>query len=282
MSDLFRRLSELSEFRVETLRHIVDILLVAMVIYQILALVRTTRAWRILVGIAMFVLALGLSNWLQLYTLHWILDKATLLAPVALVILLLPELRQAIEGIAKLGWWSERVLLSDEQTDENTVEEVVKAVAEMAASRIGALIVFERNMQLSDIAASGVRLDAKVTAPLLGSVFYGTNPLHDGALIIRGDKVVAAACRLPVSESSTLAQNYHLRHRAGLGITEQSDCVTVVVSEERGSISVAIDGQLNRLADHTELRTLLNKEIRGMQEQAPKPKRRRKAKGGAK
>lgn len=277
MNDVFRRLQELKQVSLENLINLIDILLVAYVVYRILSLIRSTRAWRILGGIVIFVAALFISDYLQLKTLHWVLDKATLLAPVALVILLLPELRQTLEGFAKLGLWPTR-LGADARAGANTVEEIVASVAEMSASSVGAIIVVERGTKLEDICQNGVQLNAEVSAPLLGSIFYEGNPLHDGAVVIREDRIVAAACRLPLSEASNLDHHLHMRHRAGLGIAEQSDAVVVIVSEERGTISVAIDSELRRLSDHHELRELLNTEIRGVHQDDQKPRRRRKEK----
>lgn len=277
MNDILRRLQELKQISLENLINLIDILLVAYVVYRILSLIRSTRAWRILGGIVIFVAALVISDHLQLKTLHWLLDKATLLAPVALVILLLPELRQTLEGFAKLGLWPTR-LSADARAGANTVEEIVAAVAEMSASSVGAIIVIERGTKLDDVCQNGVQLDAQVSAPLLGSIFYEGNPLHDGAAVVRDDKVVAAACRLPLSDAPNLDQHLHMRHRAGLGITEQTDAVAIVVSEERGTISLAMDGEIRRLADHHELREALNTEIRGVHQEDHRPRRRRREK----
>ena len=244
---------------------VTDILLVAYLVYRLLAMIRGTRAWRILGGIVVFILALYASSALRLNTLHWVLDKATLLAPVALVILLLPELRQALETVGKIGLWPQVLpSLSEPAAEAQTVEEIVAAVAEMASARVGALIVLERTASLDEIIANGVPLDAKVTAPVLGAIFYPGNPLHDGAAIIRGDRIVAAACRLPLSESERLDANVHMRHRAAVGVTEALDCLCVVVSEERGTISLAADGRLRRLGSHLELREILNTQFRGV------------------
>jgi len=269
LDDLLRRLAELFTPTLENLIQLVDILLVAYLVYRLLSLIRSTRAWRILGGIVIFVAALFLSDILRLHTLHWLLDKATLLAPVALVLLLLPELRQTLEGFARLGLWPDRPIGTDRSTDARTVEETVAAVSEMAAGRIGALIVFERGVQLGDISANGVELNAGVSAALFGAVFYHGNPLHDGAAVVRGDRIVAAACRLPLSENPLLESNVHMRHRAGVGITEQTDAIVVIVSEERGTISYAVDGELRRLRDHVELRELLNADLRNVRREEP-------------
>ena len=252
---------------------LVDVFLVAYLVYRVLMLVRGTRAWRILVGIGIFIFLLGASDRLQLHTLHYVLAQAVPLGPVALVILLLPELRQAIEGLGKLDRWTQRFASPAEtRAEARTVEEIVAAAAELAASRIGALIVLEKNAPLDEIAANGVALDADVSAPLLGAIFYEGNPLHDGAVIIRGDCIVAAACRLPLSESTRIDQSVHMRHRAAVGATEATDALCIAISEERGTISVASDGRLRRLNNHLELRDLLNRELRGAVESPSKAK----------
>ncbi len=256
----------LREISLVNLVHVIDILLVAYLIYRVLTMIRGTRAWRILGGVVIFVVALFVSDYLQLKTLHWILDKATLLAPVAIVILLLPELRQTLEGFARIGLWPEG-FSREAQTGAQTVEEIVAAVAEMSASRLGSIIVVERGTHLDDIAANGVLLNAAVSAPLLDSIFYHGNPLHDGAAVIRGNTILAAACRLPLSEDPRLDKSLHMRHRAGIGISEQSDAIAIIVSEERGWISVAIDSRLTRLAGHLELRDFLNMQLRNGNEQ---------------
>jgi len=246
----------------ETLVHVFDILLVAYLNYRLLSLTRGSRAWRILGGVVAFVILLIISNLLHLSTLHWILDKATLLAPVALVILLLPELRSALEGVGKLGFWPKRLAGLETNTAERTVDAIAHAASELASASVGALIVVEREASLEEIIANGVRLDARVSSPLLGSIFFDQNPLHDGAAVIRGDTIVAAACRLPLSEDPSLAQNLHMRHRAAVGATESNDCLAIVVSEERGSISLASEGSIRTIAPQ-ELKELLGRELRG-------------------
>lgn len=264
MDSFKSHLLRLFELRWTTLLAWVDILLVAFIIYRLFLLIRGPRAWRIVVGVLLFVAALMLSQGANLSELHWILDKATILGPVALVILLLPELRQGLEGLGKIGAEALQPLRGrpESRTDMRTIEEIVAAVTELAANRIGAIIVVERTNTLDEVAQNGVMLSAEVSTPLLVSIFYEGNPLHDGAVIIRRDKVVAAAARLPLSESSGLAKNVHMRHRAAVGITEMTDALTIVVSEERGSISYALEGVLHRLPSHEELREVLNTEIR--------------------
>lgn len=261
MDSILNRLGILFEPSWRGLVHVIDILLVTYLTYRLLKLVRGTRAWRVVLGLGVFVAALALSEYFGLRTLHWILDKATVLAPVALVILFLPELRQAIDGFARLGLWSGRLIGGESSVEENVIEQIVRSSIEMAEDNTGALIVIERNNHLDDIAGNGVPVHADVTAPLLGAIFYEGNPLHDGAVIVRDKEVLAAACRLPMSESSQIGDKYHMRHRAGIGVSEQSDAVVVIVSEERGSVQLAIDGQLISIADREELAARLRKEL---------------------
>ncbi len=269
--------AQLFDLRTQGLIYVVDILLVAYVIYRLLKLVRGRRAWRIAIGIGFFVAALVLSERFQLNTLHWILDKATLLAPVALVILFLPELRQAVEGFGKLGGWTDRLITAQQKTTIDTVQQICAAVAEMAEHRIGALIVIERTTRLQEVADNGIPVHAKVTAPLIGAIFYHGNPLHDGAIVIRGDEVVAAACRLPMSESTTIPGHFHMRHRAGIGISEHSDAIVVIVSEERGEIAVAHEAVMLPLSDELELRRYLERELRDASEVRRRQRRMQRA-----
>jgi diadenylate cyclase len=256
------RFVALTETQTQGLINVVDILLVAYVIYRLLKLVRGKRAWRIVVGLILFVVALFASEMLQLNTLHWILDKATVLAPVALVILFLPELRQAVEGFGKLGGWTEKLISVQRQSGSNTIQQLSTAVGEMADHRIGALIVIERSTSLQDVAENGIPVHAQISAPLLGSIFYHGNPLHDGAVVIRGNEIAAAACRLPMSETRSIPAHYHMRHRAGVGMSEHSDAIVVIVSEERGEIAVAVEGSIRVMKDELELRRFLERELR--------------------
>ncbi len=276
MEDILRRLGGLRELSLANLVHVIDILLVTYLVFRLLSLIRSTRAWRILGGIVIFVFALILSDFLQLRTLHWLLDKATLLAPVALVILLLPELRQTLEGFARLGLWPSRLNPNEGKMAARTIEEIVASVTEMSAARTGCIIVIERGTHLDDIVGNGVAMNADVSSALLGSVFYKGNPLHDGAVVMRGDRMLAAACRLPLSESTKLSSAFHMRHRAGLGISEQSDCVAIVVSEERGTISFSHDGELERVLDSNDLRTKLNRIFRDSKGPGSRSKRKGK------
>lgn len=241
-----------------------DILAVTYIIYKVLMLIRGTRAWRIVLGALVFIALLALSTRFKLTALHWILDRAAVLLPVAIVILLMPEFRQLIEGMTRLRLFN---IAPDETTEVRTIEEIVAAVAELSTARIGALIVIERKESLEEIASTGVILNARVSSPLLVSIFYEGNPLHDGAVVIRGDMLHAAACRLPLTESRTVDRAVHMRHRAALGVAEAFDCVAIVVSEERGTISYAMGNRLQRVGGPLELRDVLNREVRKQEQE---------------
>jgi diadenylate cyclase len=251
-------LSTLGEPWPQAVINILDVLLVAYLIWRLLKLVRGTRAWRILFGVFVFLVALLASDVLGLRTLHWVLDKATLLGPVALVILFLPELRQTIEGFARIGGLSDRLVGTEGAARGTTIEEITVAAQAMAQSRTGALIVIDRSRQLDAEIRSGVPLHAVVSAPLLQSIFYAGNPLHDGAIIVRQDELVSAACQLPLSDNPAIRAEYHMRHRAGVGVTEHSDALVVIVSEERGEITVARAGILTPVKSPEELLHLLS------------------------
>lgn len=257
--EIFRRLSTIGEGGTAGLVNVIDILLVAYLIYRLLRLVRGTRAWRILIGVVVFVLALLASEALGLHTLHWILEKATLLGPVALVILFLPELRQAIEGFARIGGFGARFRVGEDMP--SSVDAIANAVMRLAKNHVGALIVIDEAGQLDDIAATGVPIRGEVSAALLETIFAASTPLHDGAVIIRGHTIVAAACQLPLSTNPAIQAQYHMRHRAGVGITEQTEAIAIIVSEERGEVSVAEAGSLIPVKDVEQLRQLLNKKL---------------------
>lgn len=238
------------------LLHVLDLALVAYVAYRLLLLVRGSRAWRIIGGVVTYLAVWLASDLIGLRTLHFILDKGLLLGPVALVILFLPELRAALEGFGGFGLWPERLGGQARDTARDTLDAILSAVKQLSRDRIGALIVVERERRLDEIIRTGVTLDARVSAPLICSLFHGQNPLHDGAVVIRGDRIVAASCRLP-STDRTVKSHLHMRHRAGIGVTEESDAIAIIVSEERGSISLAWGGRLRENISVDRLTSLL-------------------------
>lgn len=226
---------------------VIDIILVAFVIYKVLGFIKESRAEQLLKGLLILVVATFLSGWLNLYALNWILNGALTLGMVAIVVIFQPELRRGLEHMGR-GKFTKSVLgkLSnlDKEKAKHITNEFVKAIDYFSKTRTGALIILEREITITDVAENGTKIDAEVSMELLGNIFYEGAPLHDGAVIIRGDRVLAAGCVLPLSSDSTLATELGTRHRAGLGITENSDAVAIVVSEESGAISMAEDGKL--------------------------------------
>lgn len=225
---------------------VVDILIVAFVIYKLMMLVKGTRAWQILWGLGIFFLFVFISEWFHLRALNFILRAVLPTAPVALVILFYPELRHALEEIGRLKFLGHGFVTLRREDISDLVEQITRAVGEMSRSKTGALIVLEREVGLEDIISTGRPIEAGVSVELLKTIFYPGSPLHDGAVIIRGNRIVAASCTLPLSDSPRLGTMIHTRHKAALGASEQSDAVVLVVSEETGTVSLSTEGRLLR------------------------------------
>lgn len=226
---------------------VVDISVVAYLLYRLILLAKGRRAWQILTGIGVFFLLLLASDRLGLLTLNWLLRQVTPLGPVAIVILLYPELRELLERFGHLDFWGAPLMVASRQENVGEmIEAVVNAATLLSARKTGALIVLERETGLDDVVATGTRLDSTVTPELLTTIFHTGTALHDGAVVLQGGRLVAAGCTLPLSSESNIATNVHMRHRAAMGVSETSDAVVVVVSEETGTLSLAIGGKLIR------------------------------------
>jgi diadenylate cyclase len=223
-----------------------DVLVVAFLIYYVIMLAKGTRAWQVLWGLLAFAVIFGLSAMWNLETLNWILKQMFALSPVALVILFLPEVRHALEEVGRLGFWGRGFVSIGNEDMSDLVGHLVRAASVLSSRRTGALIVIERETGLSDIIETGTPLNATVTVELLGTIFYSGSPLHDGAAIVRGNRIVAAGCTLPLSDSPHIETTIHTRHKAALGISEVSDAAIIVVSEESSIISLAYEGNLVR------------------------------------
>lgn len=230
-----------------------DIVVVYYICYRLLLMIKGTRAFQMLIGIALIVLVQVASRTLEFHTLDWLIDGLWSQIVLASVILFQPEIRRTL---AQVG---ERRFFRNLSPVEGSkfLEEIVKASVSMANKRIGALIVLERDTELSTIVEMGTELDAKVTKEILTSIFLPYSPIHDGAAIIRNGRIVAAGCFLPLTLSSNLSKTLGTRHRAAAGLTEESDAVVVVVSEETGEISVVSRGEATRNVDAPALRTML-------------------------
>lgn len=238
-------------------RAVLDVSVVAYVLYRLILLAKGRRAWQILIGLGVFFLLVIASQYLGLVTLNYLLRQVTPLGPVAIVILFYPELRELLERLGRIDFWGAPIHAVHRENMVETIEELVRAVMLLAPRKTGALIVMERETGLDDIVATGTVLDAEVSAELLNTIFYVGTPLHDGAVILRGSRLVAAGCTLPLSDSPNIATNVHMRHRAAIGASENSDAVVIVVSEETGTISLAIRGKLIRGLKNDTLRTKL-------------------------
>lgn len=247
-------------------RDALDILLVSVVVYRIFVMFKGTRAVQMLVGLGALMVASLVARRLDLYSTQWILDNFWSFWVIALVVLFQPELRRALARIGQGGVVQTLFGASGEQR-AHVVREVVSVAESLAARRIGALIVLERATGLRQYAELGVPLDALVSADLLGSIFLPYSPLHDGAVFIHRDRLVAAGCFLPLSRNVQIGRAMGTRHRAALGISEETDAVAIVVSEETGRISLAVEGQMETLADADVLRRRLGELIGG----APAP-----------
>lgn len=238
---------------------VIDIIIVAFAIYKLLGLIKQTRAEQLMKGVLFLVVATFLSGLFNLHTLNWLLRGAMTLGAVAILIVFQPELRRALEymGRSKIVKTSRRQM--DKEKGKQITAHITKAVESFSNDHVGALIVFERETSLYDIAETGTVLDAEISEQLLGNIFYEGSPLHDGAVIIRADRIYAAGCVLPLTRNNNIGKELGTRHRAGIGITENSDALVIIVSEETGIISMAREGQLSRFLDiKTVEKTLLN------------------------
>jgi len=242
---------------------LLDIALMAAVIYFGLGLVRSTRAEGILKGVGVLLLVLVVSGLLNLQSVNYLLSHMMEWGVLALVILFQPELRRILEEMGSRNVHLLRLLRSEEQVTEleQAIDQTVVACTEMSASRTGVLIVFERKNQLDEMVRSGTTLDAAVSGELLKNIFFVKAPMHDGAVIIRKGRILGAGCMLPLSKSVNLSRELGMRHRAGIGMSENSDAVVVIVSEETGSISVAVGGMLRRHLQPETLSKLLRNEL---------------------
>ena len=235
---------------------ILDILLVAIILYKMYEMLEDTRAITLVRGL-IFLLALTiLANWLNLHVIYWLLSKAVTLLFVALPIVFQPELRRTLEHLGEGRFLAHSSFLNDEDA-ENVIQELDSALRELSAVKTGALIVIERNMGLNDICRTGVQIDGLVSKEFLRNIFFVNTPLHDGAAVVRGKRVIAAGCLLPLTDNRTLSTELGTRHRAAIGLSEQCDALVLIVSEETGIISVAENGHIHRKVDSIQLKEYL-------------------------
>ncbi|KWX87160.1 hypothetical protein AMQ83_14755 [Paenibacillus riograndensis] len=244
----------------DSIKDIIDILIVSYIIYKVLNMVRGTRAVLLLKGILVLVVIWALSTLLDLYTLKWLMNQIFTFGIFAIFIIFQPELRRGLEQLGR-GKFFGRAAENDEEISK-LIGEVIKAVNYLAQRKIGALIVFERATGLNEYTESGIPMRSVVSSELLINIFIPNTPLHDGALIMQEGQIAAAACYLPLSENPFISKELGTRHRAAIGISEVADSVSVVVSEETGQISLAINGQIVRDIKEESLISKLYEELR--------------------
>ncbi len=239
----------------------VDILLVWYVIYKLIMVIRGTKAVQLLKGIVVIVLVRMASSYLGLSTLQWLMDQAITWGFLAIIIIFQPELRRALEQLGR-GRFFSRSGTPVEEAQHKTIEAITKSISYMAKRRIGALIAVERDTGMGDYIETGIPLNAQVSSELLINIFIPNTPLHDGAVIMKNNEIAAAACYLPLSESPFISKELGTRHRAAVGISEVTDSLTIIVSEETGAISVAKNGDLHRELTEEALKEMLEAEFK--------------------
>ncbi|MBR8661747.1 TIGR00159 family protein [Anoxybacillus sediminis] len=245
----------------DLLRYVVDISLVTYVIYKLIMLIRGTRAVQLLKGIMVIIITWLLSKYFQLTTLHWLMSQAFTFGVLAIVIIFQPELRRALEQLGRGRLFSRSSSMQDEETVRQMVQEVCKSVTYLAKRRIGALIVIERETGLNDFVETGIGINGRVSSELLINIFIPNTPLHDGAVIMRRDVILAAACYLPLSENTSISKELGTRHRAAIGVSEVSDGLSIVVSEETGHVSFAMNGEMKRNLTEEQLAECLMEQL---------------------
>jgi diadenylate cyclase len=240
---------------------IIDILIVSIIIYEVVRWIRNTRAWMLFKGIVVLVIFTIIATVLQLHTIMWILERIFSIGITAAIIIFQPELRRGLESLGTKNVLANLISFDDpkqkEEFDDKAIQSIVKACVEMGKVKTGALIVFEREIGLEEIERTGIAVDAKITSQLLINIFEHNTPLHDGAVLIRDNRIVAATCYLPLSDSLTIGKELGTRHRAAIGMSEVSDSISIAVSEETGKISIAERGRLYRNLNAEELKNYL-------------------------
>jgi diadenylate cyclase len=226
-------------------KDIIDILIVSYVIYKLIVMLRGTRAIQLAQGIFVVVITWAISIWFELNTLQWMMNQMFTFGVLAIIIIFQPELRRALEQLGR-GKLFSRSTVDEQQDITQSISSVMKTTQYLSKRRIGALIVYERNTGLNDYVESGIQIDSLISSELLVNVFIPNTPLHDGAVIVRGNRLMAAGCYLPLSENPFISKELGTRHRAAIGMSEVSDAICVIVSEETGQVSLAMNGQIIR------------------------------------
>lgn len=267
---IYDKVSMLLHIEVSTI-DFVEICIISFLIYQVLLWIKNTRAWMLLRGILVILIFVAIAAIFQMSTILWIAEKTLSVGVVALVVIFQPEMRKALENLGSKNFLANLLTFDfskgeQEKFSDKTINELVKACYEMGKVKTGALIVVEDEIVLAEYERTGIAVDGILTSQLLINIFEKNTPLHDGAVIMRGDRVVSATCYLPLSDNLSLSKDLGTRHRAAVGISEVSDSMTIVVSEETGKVSIAMGGELYRNVDADFLRNKLRYIQRRQQE----------------
>ncbi|MBQ2608917.1 MAG: diadenylate cyclase CdaA [Butyrivibrio sp.] len=254
---------DLEAFRIPSVRptDILEILIIAFLVYHVLLWAKNSRLWSMLKGVIVIMAFILFAEFFQMNTILWIVGNFFNVIITVVVIILQPELRKALEELGRKNFFSNAFFFGDmkfqERFSDKTLNEIVRACVEMSKVRTGALIVIQQDFSLAEFERTGIAVDGIVTSQLLINIFEHNTPLHDGAVIIRGDRVVSATCYLPLSDNMGIGKELGTRHRAGIGVSEVTDSLTIIVSEETGKISVAYEGELDKSVDSDRLRDRL-------------------------
>ncbi|MFL0249148.1 diadenylate cyclase CdaA [Clostridium neuense] len=244
-----------------TIWSVLDIIVVSYIFYKGYMLIKETRAVQLLKGILLIILLIPISDFLHLTMLNWILQRTITIGVLSIIIIFQPEIRRALEQLGRSAF-NENHILENEAEYEKIINEIVNSVGNLSEQKTGALIIIEQKTGLEDIISTGTKIDAIVSAALLENIFVVNTPLHDGATIIRNGRIAAAGCFLPLTSNNDLNKKLGTRHRAGIGISENSDGLVIIVSEETGNISLAINGKLTRDYSKEKLKAILMRIIR--------------------
>lgn len=252
-----------------TLIDVVEICIISFSIYHIILWVKKTRAWNLLKGIVVLLLAYLFAYFLDMSVILWVFDKALAIGITVLAVVFQPELRKALEELGRKNIVASIITFDDSKDkkarfSDRSINEIIRATVELAKVKTGALIILEKDISLADYERTGITIDSAISSQLLMNIFEHNTPLHDGAVILRNDRIMAATCYLPLSDNLGLSKELGTRHRAGVGLSEVSDSITIIVSEETGKISVAVHGKLLRNVDGELLKKKLS-EIQGNQ-----------------
>jgi len=253
----------------DLLKDVIDVGVVSYIIYKMMLLVRGTRAVQLLKGIFVLVITWALSSWFNLYTLKWLMNQMFTFGIVTVLIIFQPELRRVLEQLGRGNLFARTSSLDRTALNEQ-IDEIIRAVRSMARRKVGALIIFERKTGVTEMIESGIAMESKISSELLMNIFTPNSPLHDGAVIIRGSQIMAAGCYLPLSENPFISKELGTRHRAGIGVSEVSDAISLIVSEETGQISLSINGMIVRDISEEALISKLHEELSSSSEGSKK------------